>query len=214
MKTLVNFLFVFFLLPISACQTSWITELATAQGERLFWDDFSDTSGNWPEYSQDDGSMGYLDGAYHILVTNPGYQLWAVSGQSFRDVQVEADIYRMAGPQENFSGLICRYQDEKNYYFFIISSDGYYTLGKVQGGQFSLVGQETMAYTSSIQQGDAINHLRLDCIGSTLTGYINDQMVAISEDANFQDGDTGMTAGSFDLGGVEIRFDDFVVIKP
>jgi hypothetical protein len=214
MKTLFNLLFVFFLLPISACQTSWFTELATAQGERLFWDDFSDTSGNWPEYFQDDGSMGTVDGAYRILVTNTRYQLWAVSGQAFGDVQVEVDIFRLAGPQENFSGLICRYQDENNFYFFIISSDGYYTLGKVQEGQFALIGQEMMAFTSYIQQGEVINHLRFDCIGSTLTGFINDQMVAITEDANFQEGDTGLTAGSFDQGGVEIRFDDFVVIKP
>ncbi len=155
-----------------------------------------------------------VDGAYRILVTNTRYQLWAVSGQAFGDVQVEVDIFRLAGPQENFSGLICRYQDENNFYFFIISSDGYYTLGKVQDGQFSLIGQEMMAFTSFIQQGEVINHLRFDCIGSTLTGFINDQMVAITEDANFQEGDTGLTAGSFDQGGVEIRFDDFVVIKP
>jgi hypothetical protein len=39
-------------------------------------------------------------------------------------------------------------------------------------------------------------------------------MVAIANDSAFRNGDAGLMAGSFDDGGVNIRFDNFVVYKP
>lgn len=205
---------VLLLLFVSACQSALLTDLAAAPGDRLYWDDFSDTSGSWPEYSQAEGTTGYADGAYRMEVVSPGYQMWAVSGQAYRDVQVEVDAIWLAGPLANLYGLVCRYQDEGNFYFFIISSDGYYAIGETRGGRASLLGQEMMAYNAAILQGEASNHLRFDCIGSTLTGFINGQMVAITEGPAFRDGDAGLMAGSFDEGGVEVRFDNFVVYKP
>ena len=68
-------------------------------------------------------------------------------------------------------GLICRYQGG-NYYFFMISNDGYYVIGKFIGGQTLLLGQTEMQASDAIQIG-TMNHLRADCIGNTLTFYIN-----------------------------------------
>lgn len=207
------FIFLVSLVPM-ACQSSLLTDLAVPSGERLYWDDFSDVSGGWPEYAQTEGSVGYAGGAYRISVTSPGYQMWAVSGQAYRDVQVEVDAARLAGPLANLYGLVCRYHGEENFYFFIISSDGYYTIGKMRGGQAVLLGQEMMAYSAAILQDGSPHRLRFDCIGSTLTGYINGQMVAMTSDSAFRDGDAGLIAGSFDEGGVEMSFDNFVVYKP
>ena len=204
----------FLVLFLSACQSSLIADLVTPSGQALYHDDFSDPSSGWRETVSSNGSLGYADGSYRMLVQSPGYDLWSVSGQTYRDVQIEADAARLAGPLNNRFGLICRFQDMNDFYVFFISSDGYYTIGKIKNGTASLLGQEMMAYSSFIQQGDAPNHLRFDCIGDTLKGSVNGQLLAITTDSDFSGGDAGLIAGAFDESGVEVSFDNFVVYKP
>jgi hypothetical protein len=207
-------LFTFFVIFLSACQSNLITYLAARPGEKLFWDDFSDSSGNWPQVSEPSGSLGVVNGAYQLQVLSTQYEILATPGQVFRDVQVEADATRLAGPVQNLFGLICRSSDSDDFYFFAISSDGYYGLGKVKNARVSLLGQEMMAHSTSILQGVGPNHLRFDCIGRILKGFINGQVIAISQDADFSSGDVGLIAGALDTPGVDVAFDNFVVFKP
>jgi hypothetical protein len=160
------------------------------------------------------GSLGYEDGTYRMQVISPGYDLRAYTGHSYRDVQIEVDATRLSGPVFNRFGLICRFQDMNDFYFFVISSDGYYTIGKIKNGVSSLLGQEMMAFSQFILQGDVANHLRFDCIGNTLKGFVNGQAIAITGDADFLSGDAGLISGTFSEGGVSVSFDDFVVYKP
>jgi hypothetical protein len=191
-----------------------IAELVTQSGQALYYDDFSDPTSGWPQTTTANGSLGYTDSAYRMLVQSPGYDLRAVSGQAYGDVQIEVDATRLAGPVYNRFGLICRFQDMDNFYIFIISSDGYYAIGKIKNGTVSLLGQEMMAYSDFIQKSGGTNHLRFDCIGNTLTGTVNGQVLAITNDADFSGGDAGLLTGSFDESGVKVSFDNFVVYKP
>jgi hypothetical protein len=213
-----KYLSIFLVIVLSACQSSLvpslISELVARPGDALFWDDFSGTSGNWPQLSSADGSLGAVLGAYRIQVLSTHYEVVAVPGHTFRDVQVEADAARQAGPVENLFGLVCRSNQAKEFYFFAISSDGYYALGKAINGQVTLLSQEMMAYNAKILQGDAPNHLRLDCIGDTLTGYVNGQAIASGIDADLASGEAGLVAGTFEIPGVDVAFDNFVIYKP
>lgn len=199
---------------LTACQSSLIAELVTQSGQALFHDDFSNPANGWPQTVSTNGTLGYADDAYQMLVQSAGYDLRAVSGQTYGDVQIEVDATQQAGPVDNRFGLICRFQDMDNFYVFIISSDGYYTIGKIKNGAASLLGQEMMAYNAAIEQGSVPNRLRFDCIGNTLTGYVNGQTLAITNDADFSDGDAGLITGAFDEAGVDVSFDNFMVIKP
>ncbi len=199
----------FALLALAACQSA----LLTPSGGVLFSDDFSET-GNWPVGGAPGGESAYDDGGYRLMVTDPHYQLWVFAGSSYQDMQVEVSAARLAGPLSNRFGLVCRAADETSFYFFIISSDGYYAIGKASDGEVTLLGQEMMGYAAAISQGEAVNRLRFDCIGTTLTGYVNGQMVAITADQDFARGQAGLLVGTFDAGGVVVHFDDFSVIKP
>ena len=201
-------------LLLSACQSSMIANLVTQPGEALYHDDFSDPGSGWPQTVNANGSLGYANGAYRVLVQSTGYSLWAVSGQSYGDASVQADAARLAGPVSNRFGLICRYQDANNFYMFIISSDGYYAIGKIRNGKASLPGQAMMTYSSFIKQNGAAAHLRFDCVGNTLTGAVNGQPIVLIHDADLADGEAGLIAGTFDEGGADIAFDNFVVYKP
>ncbi len=211
-KNIVSFVFLGFLL--AACQSPSLAEWTTEPGGLLFQDDFSTPDGSWIRTSSPEGAMDYYRSAFRIWVNLSDYDFWSTPGLNFGDVRLEVDAGRLSGPDENRYGLICRYQDAWNFYFFVISSDGYYAIGKVNQGERSLLGQEMMAYNPNINLGMAPNHLRADCIDDTLAFYVNDQPAALVRDTDFASGDVGLLAGSFDQPGVDIIFDNFKVIKP
>ncbi len=202
---------------LAACRTSLVSDLVTGSGGVLFQDDFTDPASGWSRAANPASRTGVMDydhGTFRILVTAPDYDLWSVPGQEFGDVRVEAGATRLGGPDENRFGLICRYQDAGDFYFFIVSSDGYYAIGKVRQGKRTLLGQPMMAYSSAVVPGAGPNRLRFDCIGPGLSGSVNGRLVAITQDGDFSHGDVGLLAGSFATPGVDVAFDHFIVIKP
>jgi hypothetical protein len=201
-------------LLLSACRSSWITDLVTQPGETIFQDDFSDPASGWTRSRSQSGVMDYDQGAYRMLVLAAEYDLWSVPGQGFQDTRVEVDANRVDGPVQNRFGIICGFQNARNFTFFIISSDGYYAIGAVRNGERRLIGQDMMAYSPAIASGTGTNHLRLDCIGRTLTAYVNGQAVAATQGDQPVAGDVGLLVGTFATPGVDVAFHHFVVIRP
>ena len=183
-------------------------------GTPLFTDDFSSPSTGWErtQYGQD-GIMDYDSGGYRILVNTPQANFWSTPHKDFADVRLEVDAGKLGGPDENRIGLICR-SDGSSYDFFIIGSDGYYGLGVFKEKQATLLGQAAMQPSAAIKTGAAVNHLRFDCVGKTLSAYVNGVMVAQAEAPDLVHGDVGLLAGTFDQTGVDIVFDNFAVLQP
>ncbi|MBN2388815.1 MAG: hypothetical protein JXB85_17500 [Anaerolineales bacterium] len=210
---LASILWIVFLL--TACQPAAVEVVLTAEpGGVLLSDTFTDPAGGWTRAASPVGAMDYFSGSFRITVAASDYDLWSLSGHLFRDVQVAADAGRLGGPLENRFGLVCRYRDPSNFYFFVISSDGYYAVGKVSAGARSLIGQEMMLYSPAIITGIAPNHLRFDCIGTVLIGYVNGQPIAVVQDGDHPEGDVGLLAGTFDMPGTDIIFDNLRVTNP
>lgn len=181
-------------------------------GTVLFQDEFEQNTTGWDRVSNDVGIMDYDSGGYRMLIRQPSFNFWSTPEVNFRDVRLEVDVARLNGPNENRTGLMCRYQNG-NYYFFVISNDGYYAVGKFINGSTILLGQSAMQVSADIQPG-ALNHLRADCIGDSLTFYINFSLIAGAMDADLPTGDVGLIAGSFSEPGVDVLFDHFVVMQP
>src|SRR5690242_7374786 len=204
---------IFLCASLSSCASLPISAVATASpGEVLYQEQFEKNTTGWARISNDNGIMDYDGGGYRILVRQPKLNVWSISEKDFGDVRVEADVIRLNGPDENRMGLICRYQ-RGNYYFFVISNDGFYVIGKFIGGLTLPLGQTEMQVSDAIQVG-TMNHLRADCIGDKLTFYINFTEVASATDPDFPTGDVGLVAGSFTEPGVDVLFDNFVVLQP
>ena len=205
--------FLLFFFFLSACLPAPTSIFPPANpGDVLYQEEFESNNTGWARISNDNGIMDYDGGGYRILVRQPKLNIWSTSEKNFGDVRVEADVIRLNGPEENRMGLICRYQSG-NYYFFIISNDGYYVIGKFIGGLTLLLGQSEMQTSETIQTG-TMNHLRADCIGNTLTFYINFTEVASAVDTDLPAGDVGVLAGAFSEPGVDVLFDHFMVIQP
>ncbi|MFZ1043527.1 MAG: hypothetical protein WAN58_19690 [Anaerolineales bacterium] len=195
---------------LSSCTSS---STNAPSGTVLFQDDFSSSASGWDRYKSAEGTMDYDDGAYRILVNALQVNFWSTPHKDFSDARIEVDAGKIAGPDENRIGLICRYTGNQ-YYFFVISSDGYYGIGIFNNGQSALLGQSEMQSSDKIKTGAAINHLRADCNGDTLSLVVNGFLVAQVHDPNLKHGDVGLLAGTFTQPGVDIIFDNFVVMKP
>ncbi|MFZ6030716.1 MAG: hypothetical protein ACOYYS_23670 [Chloroflexota bacterium] len=181
----------------------------------LFQDDFSSTGSGWDRIDNEDGITDYADGGYRIFVPTADTELWANPGLDFGDVRIEVDALRQAGPEDNDFGVICRYQDVDNFYYLLVTSDGYFGIFKVKDGEASLLGgSESMGTSSKINAGSETNHLRADCVGSTLTLYANGQKLDSQEDSDFATGDVGLIAGTYTEAGTDIWFDNFTVLVP
>jgi hypothetical protein len=188
----------------------------------LFRDDFSNPNSGWDVVNVDHKSTDYQDGGFRLWINDEMLDIWSVPHQYFPgDVRVEVDATKIGGPDANDFGVICRYtEDDANYiynfYFFIISSDGRATIAIMTNSQQRyLTASGDMEPAAAVRTGNATNHIRADCIGSTLTLYVNGQMVAqVIDPTHPSGGDVGLIAGTWDEAGVEILFDNFVVTRP
>jgi hypothetical protein len=200
------------LLASIACRAPFLG--GSTDSNVLFQDDFSSTSSGWDQVSGPGSVTDYNNGVYRLFVNEANTDIWANPGLSFTDVRIEVEATKVGGPDDNDFGVICRSEDVNHFYFFIISSDGYYGIGKISGEDQELIGMERMETSDIIRQGAATNTLRADCVGQNLTMYVNGEQLIQVSDSQFTSGDVGLIAGSFSEPGTDIHFDNFKVLKP
>jgi hypothetical protein len=180
----------------------------------LFHDDFSDPASGWHRVTAEKGQTDYADGVYRIFVNEANVDIWSTTGNDFGDVRIEVDALKVGGERDNRFGIICRAAKPDSFYTFIVSSDGYFGIGKIKGRSYALIGMDALQPSDAIRKGSSLNHLRADCIGNTLTLYANGVRLASVEDSEFVSGDVGLIAGTYDTPGTDIRFDNFSVYQP
>ena len=181
----------------------------------LFYDTFSDANSGWPTSSDTEKSAGYMpDGTYQIQAVTTQQDVWAHPGKTFGDVSVEVDAVKSGGPDNNGFGIVCRYVDNDNFYYLMVSSDGYQVIGKYEGGENKYLSSDKMQPTAAVNSGTIGNHLRGDCVGSTLTLFANGQQLSSVTDTSFTSGDVGLIVGTFDEPNVSLSFDNFVANQP
>ncbi|MBN1438209.1 MAG: hypothetical protein JW929_02275 [Anaerolineales bacterium] len=186
------------------------------QGDVYFQDDFSSASSGWDRVQAADGVTDYADGAYRIFTATADYYMWATPGRNFPDdVLIEVDVTKKAGPNADVFGVLCRYQDAKNFYILMISGDGQAGIAKRSASaDLVMLSGESLKTNPGIRPGLETNHLRADCIGIGLALYVNGLLVATAEDSEFTGGDAGLWLGAYDQPGTDLFFDNFLVRKP
>ncbi len=182
-------------------------------GQVLFQDDFSNRSSGWKHSASENLDMEYLDSAYVFRLQKPLLEAWSTPGLEFTDTLIEVDAAKTDGIQGTQFGLMCRYQDAENFYFFLISDDGFGVIGRTLHGEKQLISHQTMLPNESILQGNSTNHLEAHCISGKLVFKVNGDIIAEAEDNQLNSGDVGLIAFSADQPG-EIRFTSFIVRKP
>lgn len=181
----------------------------------LYSDDFSDPTSGW--YSNGDPALfaDYDSGGYRLVHPQPDAAGWALPGRLFTDVRVEVHAEKRGGDDDNFFGLMCRVQGTTgtaSFYVMMISSDGYYGIGKrVEGGELALIGQPKMQFSAAINLGENSNVLRAECEGDRLALFANEEMLGEVHDSDLNIGQIGLMVGTFDEPGTNILFDNLTI---
>ncbi len=180
----------------------------------IFQDDFSDAKSGWEVGDYETGKVGYGNGVYYVISNGNGDTMWGVANKKFDNVIIDVDATQIsAGPDSNNDyGILCREQGDGNGYFFLISGDGFYSILKAEGGEFTPL----VDWTASdvINTGNASNHIQATCNGSSLILTVNGQQLATANDTAYSSGDIALTATSYESQPTEVHFDNLVVSKP
>jgi len=178
-----------------------------------FTDDFSDPASGWGAASHETYVRGYQQGRYLMQIDAPQWFVWVASGRLYEDVDVDVKV-RSEGVADNHYGVFCRYT-EGEFYYFAISSDGYYAIFRRNAdGVLQPLTGTAMLRSPSIHRDGSENRIRAVCKGSQLRLYINGEQVAQVEDDTLERGDVGMAAGTLRERGTIVWFDDLQVGKP
>lgn len=184
----------------------------------LFFDDFNGQQDcGWATYNGGGGIAASENASMQLTVSQPGQVWWTNPGRDFDDIVIKSEARQVSGPDDNAYGLICRYQNVENYYIFLISGDGLYTIGKFQSGN------ETVIYltengqfqpSDAIHPGVATNELEVSCIGNELSLAVNGTPLVTVTDPTFVTGDIGVAAGTLQAGTGVFEFDNVQVTPP
>jgi hypothetical protein len=204
------------LMLCSACQQLLQSPATPSGQQRLFQDDFSNPKSGWNPAPPGivNSLANYADGVYRITVNTANRDIWATPGLDLADVRIDVDAIKVGGERNNRFGIICRATGADSFYVFLVSSDGYYGIGKVAGSQYQLLGSESLLPSDKIPRGSAYLHLRADCVQDRLAFFVNGEKIAEASDHEFQTGDVGLIAGAYNPVGTDIFFDNFIVSKP
>jgi hypothetical protein len=99
--------------------------LLTSSEREIFRDDFSSSCSGWSCGGDQDYQVGYATGAYSIRVKSKNIPTWAIHETQFTDGEITVEAREMDSVGNGEYGIIRRYQDPDNFYFFLISEDGY-----------------------------------------------------------------------------------------
>lgn len=202
--------FVILLVLLAAVACGGDDENAEKEAAAPFFDGF-ETPGAWHTSADPEVEIAYSDGGLSIEVKVIDRVAWSTAGRKVKDGVVSVDATAIGGPDDNAYGLVVRHVDDRNFYRFEISSDGYYAVQAPQGS----VGWEFLVdwtESPSINRGRETNRLKLEMQGPTMIFYVNDVELTRIEDDRYSEGDVGVIAGTFYVEpGTRVLFDDFSV---
>ncbi len=152
-------------------------------------------------------------GKLYIEVDTSDTTVYAFSDHDFgqADVQIDADVETVAGPNRNNISLVCRATGD-GWYEFSMNSGGYWFIWRYVPGKGWTSLKE--GGTTAINLQKARNHLTAVCQGDTLTLYINDVEVGSASDDQFTKGQVGVSVSTFNIKGAGVEFDYVAVSTP
>jgi hypothetical protein len=185
-----------------------------------FSDDFSNTSSGWPQEREKDKGNYYDRGHYRIY--SPASEAGITRAVSlseagpYQDVAVAVEAAMLSNQSDKIaSGVVCRRQDPDNYYSLVAFEDGYVSIVKFKDANLRQIEGEDRSEEIGENVFSPRLHIRGDCVGDTLTLYVEDQKVIEAKDSEFTSGGVGLVVYSGDSNvPANILFDNFSVEKP
>lgn len=183
-------------------------ELIPDTGRLAFSDDFS-TPGLWYSEISPDFRIEYVDQEYRILNRFAHSYVSSIRSFNIPEVHAEVDANLVGGPESGYFGVVCRWQDINNFYAAVISGNGSTGIVRVQDGQVTFLNEGTSDFDPA-----GWNRVGANCVGSTLTLFVNGESVLQATDAVFSSGFIGVMVGTRSSANTDVHFDNFTAYRP
>jgi hypothetical protein len=173
----------------------------------IFEEHFNNNNRGWLQFSNNDAQFAVTDGGF--VMESKGGGWWVASKpiaiSEGEDFKIECKVTRVEGVDNFGYGLIWGIKDSKNYYYFVISGDGKFTVTRVREGVVTRL--IPWATPNSINRFNSTNKLTIETKGSQMRFFINDSFAGkVQFEPFFGDG-VGFTLWNKQ----KIIFDDLVV---
>ena len=180
----------------------------------LLVDDFSD-----PEVGleitpvhQSGFTAKYYDDGFTMYIQEPMVTGYVTKELITNNMVIDVTTTYTAGTESNFYGLVTRYTDNENFYYFMISNTGYYSIGKkVDGETTTLLPAETMQTSTINTSRGETNHILVMCDGNQFFLYVNDELISSVEDSTLEGYGFGFAVISGNEKGTSVSFDDVTI---
>jgi hypothetical protein len=175
-----------------------------------FEDGFTGSLSGWDEYEDETTKAGYAGGEFQLAVDKDYFAAWANPnpGVDWADLEIAVDARAVGGPVNNSFGLIVRYQPgSDDYYWYKISSDGYYAVDIYENDDFASLVKWTKSEAIN-QDLDATNRLKVVCSGEQCSFYVNDSHLTDVSDGRLRSGNIGLGVATLEEPGVVVHFDN------
>ena len=137
----------------------------------LIEEDFSNGDA-WGTGADDDHSIKYSNGALQMAVNKDLYFVWSTpNGEDYENVHIEVTAYNHSTDPAGAFGIICNLQITNTSYYFAITGNGKYAIGKYTfAGDTLLTNDGKWGDSNLIKSGSEAYHIGADCSNNgTLT---------------------------------------------
>ncbi len=159
-----------------------------------FFEDFKDNRNQWHQFDEADASGKIEKGKYFFTHrrTKGSWSLWnTIKIDAEKDFTIEAKIQFLGGFDAHGYGLIWGAQDLENKYFFLVTSRGFYTIRRMEGGKVKDIKPWTA--NAYIKQGNQENILKITRLGKNLLFYANNELIFATDFQPFFGNEMGFT---------------------
>ena len=184
-------------------------------GGALLDDDFSDET--WGTGTSAESSVEYSNGTLKFIVDQDFYFVWSTpNGEDYENIHAEITALNNSSDPTSAFGILCNLQITDTSYYFAVTGDGQYAIGKYTFLGDTLLTNGGEWGTSDLIAGSADSYrIGADCgDDGTLTLYVDGQQIDSVTDDTYATGNVGLFAWSGEeLNGTSVSFDDFVVTE-
>lgn len=157
------------------------------------------------------GGRVYFEGeTMYVTATTPNRPLVVTADleEPLRDVAMTVRARRISGAQSFGAGLICRYDNAKNYYLLAVLSGGHYNIVKYRAGKLIPLRR------GSYEAGGDESSVEVVCVGDDPTSLTlrvdGEEVTTVRDPDGIESGVVGIRVGT-DESRVTVGFDDFVL---